>query len=199
MQSVEGVLKRYPLLDAKLVACEGEFSRGRGLQAAADAVAGVSADSVLFFCDVDMKFTVEFMRRCAINPLPGQRVYFPVPFSLYRGKGLVVGHETGEWRRFGVGMLCVRGRDFAAVGGFNTRIRGWGEEDVDLYERFVRKSGLEVMRAIDSGLVHQWHAKTCDPSLSRLQREHCLWSKMEYEGNKRQLAMQLAACRNISN
>ena len=62
--------------------------------------------------------------------------------------------DAGEWRRFGYGMLCVHGTDFAELGGYNTRILGWGEEDVDLYERFVGKSGLEVTSRSCSALHH---------------------------------------------
>ena len=57
----------------------GAFSRGRGLQTAIDSVSDPNA--LLFLCDVDMTFSVEFLRRCSLNAVPGLRVYFPVPFS----------------------------------------------------------------------------------------------------------------------
>jgi hypothetical protein len=63
---------------------------------------------------------------------------------MYRNKPVHISDETGQWRRYGLGMACVARSDIVRLGGYNTNIRGWGEEDVDLYERFVKRSGLEV-------------------------------------------------------
>eukprot|EP00047_Mylnosiga_fluctuans_P015931 m.50401 g.50401 ORF g.50401 m.50401 type:complete len:440 (-) comp6222_c0_seq1:15-1334(-) len=190
----EKALRRRPgpELCATVVPADGEFTRGRGLQTAASAVKDPQA--ILFLCDVDMHFNSEFVRRCARNAVPGLRAYFPVPFSYYRSKPQRIGDDFGQWRRYGLGMACVARSDLEALGGFNTKIRGWGEEDVDLFERFVRTK-LEIMRVIDAGLQHLWHGKSCPAGLSSVQRQHCLWSMMEYEGTKKDLAQQLVACR----
>ena len=72
------------------------------------------------------------------------------PCRMYHNRAIRVGDEFGQWRRYGLGMVCLHRGDLARVGGFSTTIRGWGEEDVDLYERIVR-SKVEVRR------VHACH------------------------------------------
>jgi hypothetical protein len=90
-----------------------------------------------------------------------------------------------------MGMACLFYSDLQRAGGFDTSIKGWGEEDVALYQRFVSmgESGMDVFRAIDKGLVHQWHEKVCSPTLTPAQLEHCQLSMMDYEGSKKQLGM----------
>ncbi len=59
-------------------------------------------------------------------------------------------------------------------------MKGWGEEDVDLLNK-IMKSGLEVFRAPDPGLIHNWHRKTCnkDTITNPVAYAHCLQSKGE--------------------
>eukprot|EP00052_Salpingoeca_macrocollata_P003768 m.37622 g.37622 ORF g.37622 m.37622 type:complete len:85 (-) comp13641_c0_seq2:60-314(-) len=54
----------------------------------------------------------------------------------------------------------------------------------------------KVIRGIDRGLVHKWHSKACDATLSKAQKEHCIMSMMEYEGSKKQLALRLYKAEN---
>ena len=69
----------------RLMALMGEFSRGKALMAGANReiprIAG--RDVLLFFCDIDVIFTSDFLQRCRLNAEPGARVYYPILFSLY--------------------------------------------------------------------------------------------------------------------
>lgn len=77
--------------------------------------------------------------------------------------------------------------DLRRVGGFDVSIVGWGKEDVDLYEKFIR-SNLTVFRAVDVGLVHVFHKIECDPALAEEQMIMCLGSKATSIASQRQLA-----------
>ena len=98
------------------------------------------------------------------------------------------GERAGFWRSYGYGMLCVYQDDFIKSGGFDSSIRGWGVEDVDLVDKFLGHSGervnfgdstdrVEVVRVADPTLVHVYHPSNCDPGLPRNQLEMCVTSR----------------------
>lgn len=55
------------------------------------------------------------------------------------GNPCIVGSVSGSDMR---GRLALRREDFARLGGYDERMRGWGREDVDLVQR-AKMSGLE--------------------------------------------------------
>jgi hypothetical protein len=77
---------------------------------------------------------------------------------------LQVGHDFGQWRVYGYGILAVYRSDYQHVGGFNLDIDGWGLEDNDLLVRFLKAAQprYEIHRAYEHSLIHHWHPKvTC--------------------------------------
>ncbi|XP_010223463.1 PREDICTED: chondroitin sulfate N-acetylgalactosaminyltransferase 1 [Tinamus guttatus] len=177
-----------------------EFSRGKGLDVGARVWKGNNV--VLFFCDVDIYFTAEFLNSCRLNTQPGKKVFYPVLFSQYN-PSIIYGHhdsippleqqliikkETGFWRDFGFGMTCQYRSDFINIGGFDLDIKGWGGEDVHLYRKYLH-SNLIVVRTPVRSLFHLWHEKRCPDELTPEQYKMCMQSKAMNEASHGQLGM----------
>ncbi|XP_014188069.1 chondroitin sulfate N-acetylgalactosaminyltransferase 1 [Haplochromis burtoni] len=182
-----------------LIQLNEEFSRGRGLDVGARAWRR-SQNILLFFCDVDIHFTADFLTSCRLNAEPGKRVYYPVLFSqynpsiIYRNQTLlpslqqqlVIRKESGFWRDFGFGMTCQYRSDFINIGGFDRSIKGWGLEDVHLYRKYLH-SKLMVIRFPTRSLFHLWHEKSCADELPPDKYKMCMQTKAMSEASHSQL------------
>ncbi|CAL8345278.1 unnamed protein product [Lota lota] len=178
-----------------LIQMNEEFSRGRGLEVGARAWKR-SQNALLFFCDVDILFTPDFLTSCRLNAEPGKKVYYPVLFSQYNPsliysnltqpppieQQLVIQKETGFWRDFGFGMTCQYRSDFLNIGGFDRSIKGWGLEDVHLYRKYLH-SKLMVIRSPSRGLFHFWHEKHCADELTPDKYKMCMQTKAMSEAS----------------
>uniref|UniRef100_F6PHI7 Hexosyltransferase n=1 Tax=Ciona intestinalis TaxID=7719 RepID=F6PHI7_CIOIN len=178
--------KRYPLYDMRQIPINAKFSRGLALEIGAS---HFSNDSLLFFCDVDVVFDNEFTRKCRSNTDLGKRVFYPVLFSEFhprfngadtslkpRENHYELTENTGHWRSYGYGLLCVYQKDFTETGGFDMTIQGWGLEDVDLIDKFLG-SKHKNMRVSEPSLVHVYHPSHCDPNLMENQLRMCQASR----------------------
>ncbi|XP_055422932.1 chondroitin sulfate N-acetylgalactosaminyltransferase 1 isoform X2 [Bubalus kerabau] len=133
MDEVKGILENTSraanFRNFTFIQLSGEFSRGKGLDVGARSWKG--SNVLLFFCDVDIYFTSEFLNTCRLNTQPGKKVFYPVLFSQYN-PGIIYGHhdaipaleqqlvikkETGFWRDFGFGMTCQYRSDFINIAG----------------------------------------------------------------------------------
>ncbi|XP_023406825.1 chondroitin sulfate N-acetylgalactosaminyltransferase 1 [Loxodonta africana] len=204
MNEVKGILentsKAANFRNFTFIQLNGEFSRGKGLDVGARFWKG--SNVLLFFCDVDIYFTTEFLNTCRLNTQPGKKVFYPVLFSQYN-PGIIYGHhdsippleqqlvikkETGFWRDFGFGMTCQYRSDFINIGGFDLDIKGWGGEDVHLYRKYLH-SNLIVVRTPVRGLFHLWHEKRCVDELTPEQYKMCMQSKAMNEASHGHLGM----------
>ncbi|MBN3325255.1 CGAT1 acetylgalactosaminyltransferase, partial [Atractosteus spatula] len=197
---LENTSKEMSFKNFTFIQLNEEFSRGRGLDIGARAWKGNNI--LLFFCDVDIYFTAEFLNSCRLNAQPGKKVFYPILFSQYN-PGLIYGHhdgippidqqlvikkDTGFWRDFGFGMTCQYRSDFINIGGFDVDIKGWGGEDVHLYRKYLH-SNLMVVRSPSRGLFHLWHEKHCADELTPEQYRMCMQSKAMNEASHGQLGM----------
>ncbi|XP_061720012.1 chondroitin sulfate synthase 1 [Cydia pomonella] len=94
--------------------------------------------------------------------------------------------DYGYFRQYGFGILSIFKRDFERVGGFDLTIKGWGLEDVQLFETMI-KSNLTVYRGPDDSLVHIFHSVDCDKNLEKSQFLMCLGTKASTHGNDKHM------------
>lgn len=83
----------YDFRKYQLIMRDKEFSRGRALHDGVLYWKGKNPNVLMFFCDVDITFRPEFLRRCRAFTEPGKQVYYPVVFSLYNPKNV---YEDGN-------------------------------------------------------------------------------------------------------
>ena len=78
------------------------------------------------------------------------------------------------------GQVSIYKSDLDVVGGYDTKLRGWGKEDIDVIQR-VLDTNLTVFRAPDVDLIHKFHQNFCDPDLPWDNYAMCkgtIWSTM---------------------
>lgn len=191
----DSLKKKYPDIFLKWIDMEGHFSRALSLSVGS---AQHEKTSLLFFCDVDLVISAEFVDRCRANTIRGKQVYYPVVFSQFAPEvafykeqqpitAFVYSKNAGFWRHYAFGITCQYRSDFDAIGGFDTTIQGWGMEDVELYDRYVASREYTVLRSPDPGLIHVYHAVACDKNLSEKQLIMCYDSKAATYGSQRKL------------
>ncbi|XP_070696777.1 chondroitin sulfate N-acetylgalactosaminyltransferase 2 [Pempheris klunzingeri] len=198
--SLEKMSREESFSNYTLIPVDEEFSRGRGLDIGAHA--WKNGDVLMFFCDVDIHFTLEFLNTCRLHTAPNKKVFYPVVFSLYN-PAIVYGNlelappielqlihkkDAGFWRDFGFGMTCQYRSDFLNIGGFDLEVKGWGVEDVHLYRKYLR-SDVIVTRTPVSSLFHLWHEKQCADELTPEQYRMCIQSKAMNEASHSHLGM----------
>ena len=191
---LEPLRDKYPEASVTVVEGKGEFSRGKALHLG---MSRLYPEELAFLCDVDMTVSQSFLEKCRKNTVRGKRVYYPEFFKLYnldyvyrekkRPSRISMKRMHGHWAYYSYGMLCIYKSDYDTVGGMNTNIVGWGEEDVNFFEKVLRKR-LDVLRAPDTSLSHRWHEKNCPKTLSNKQLKHCFSSRGENLADRIELA-----------
>ncbi|XP_027862053.1 chondroitin sulfate N-acetylgalactosaminyltransferase 2 isoform X1 [Xiphophorus couchianus] len=198
--SLEKMSREETFSNYTLIPVDEEFSRGRGLDIGANA--WKNGDVLMFFCDVDIRFSLDFLNTCRLHAAPNKKVFYPVVFSLYNPaivygslelappieQQLIHKKDAGFWRDFGFGMTCQYRSDFLNIGGFDLEVKGWGVEDVHLYRKYLR-SELIVIRSPVSNLFHLWHEKQCADELTPEQYRMCIQSKAMNEASHPHLGM----------
>ncbi|XP_005166733.2 chondroitin sulfate N-acetylgalactosaminyltransferase 1 [Danio rerio] len=202
MEEVKGILdvisRRMKYRNMTLIHLNEDFSRSRALDVGARAW---KHDNVLlFFCDVNVHFTAEFLNSCRINAQPGQKVFYPVMFSLYNPELLygqhvppaqqqmVVRKDYGFWKDDDFSTACLYRSDFMNAGGFGAfSARGSDTADLHLYRKLLH-SGMMVVRAPSRGLFLMWHQTVCSSTEAFQQ---CVQNKALNEASHAQLGLRV--------
>ena len=142
-------------------------------------------EALLSFTDVDLVFDTEYLYRCRVNTIRREQIYFPIMFSQFHPNITRTGKpkpksvftfekDIGLWRIYSYGPVCVYSDDVTAVRGFNTTLTGWGLEDTQFFEKFVKSGRFRVFRAPDRGLMHVFHKHApCSPRSTFKQQKMC--------------------------
>lgn len=130
--------------------------------------AGHSSRPYLFFCDCDILLesdtlggllerleaapghfaTLAGVRESEVNSRGGRHVVrfgYELRIRTADGRDLkILDHEEDaeNGTRQAPGLLLVRRSDFLAIGGYNSRLHGWGWEDQDMISRLTLGAGL---------------------------------------------------------
>jgi glycosyltransferase involved in cell wall biosynthesis len=131
----------------RVIELNGDFSRGKGRNAAANSARG----DALFFLDADCTIEASVCE-AARGYVELGKAYFPVVYS-YDSPA----HTSGWWRHTGYGNCAMSREVFEQTGGWPDYDR-WGKEDDDF---FAKVSSLAaVVREQTPGFFHQWHPDT---------------------------------------
>ncbi|KAK6631475.1 hypothetical protein RUM44_006002 [Polyplax serrata] len=191
----------YPNALIRVVPVKEEFARATALEIGARQCPE-DEYNILFFIDVDMVFDETTLERIRLNTIEGKQVYFPIVFSEFdptvvynydeigeSPNHYLINSNTGYWRQFGFGIASMHGKDLRMIGGYNTTIKGWGKEDVDVFDKFVAiSSNITIFRSVDHALVHVFHLVECSDRLEETQLKMCRGTRKDTYGSVDQLA-----------
>ncbi|CAF4294367.1 unnamed protein product [Rotaria sp. Silwood2] len=171
-----------------------EYNRGLGRQLASEYF---SNNQLLFFLDVDIIFTRQSLintRRLIIHQLSisSCTVYFPIIYSFFSNMFVINNHsiidarvDSGLFSIYGFGNVAVRKRDLDRIGGWEINNHYWGDEDVNLFQQFVKFSAeCYIFRAVEPGLKHVYHKKMCNGIKNRERFKTCYDAEINLLGSQ---------------
>lgn len=159
-------------------------------------------DTLFMLAGPDTVLTPDFLNRCRMHAISGWQAFFPMHFQAFhpvvappQGPGPPeLGRDTGRFDRQAASEACFYNSDYVAARG---RLAAASEqeeellESLDVYELFLRFSGLHVLRAVEPALLQRYRAQTCSARLSEDLYHRCRQSALEGLGSRTQLAMLL--------
>ncbi|CAG5102679.1 Oidioi.mRNA.OKI2018_I69.chr1.g417.t1.cds [Oikopleura dioica] len=154
----ENISENFLHSNARMNSCKVPFDKAHCLQVAIDAL---EEQDLFFVYDVDILVTKNFIKR--VLALGNDFVYFPTLFSQYEltnHEDFKISESNGFWRSHGVGPVAMTKRTYLSSDGYNQNIHGWGNEDTELYDDFIKR-GIKFVRSHDEGIFHPWHSKNC--------------------------------------
>ncbi|XP_036770140.1 chondroitin sulfate synthase 2 isoform X2 [Manis pentadactyla] len=159
-------------------------------------------DTLFLLAGPDTVLTPDFLNRCRMHAISGWQTFFPMHFQAFhpavappQGPGPPeLGRDTGRFDRQAASEACFYNSDYVAARG---RLAAASEqeeemlESMDVYELFLRFSGLHVLRAVEPALMQRYRTQTCSARLSEDLYHRCRQSELEGLGSRTQLAMLL--------
>ncbi|PWA31198.1 hypothetical protein CCH79_00002937 [Gambusia affinis] len=161
-------------------------------------------DTLFFLAHINTNINGEFLNRCRMNSINNWQVFFPIHFQEYNPDvsyhnqqppaTVDLVKDAGHFDRRSFDEACFYNSDYMA-----TRSRMVADvqenedilESLDIYDVFVKYSGLHVFRAVEPALHQQYRYQSCNPKLSEDIYHRCIQSNMEGLGSRSQLAMLL--------
>ncbi|UJR22100.1 hypothetical protein I4U23_025166 [Adineta vaga] len=173
INSIEQLSVRYPsTIHLSIInSTQHQYNRGLGRQLASEYF---TTDQLLFFLDVDLLFTRQALintRQLMIHlsSVSSCSIYFPIIYSVFSNMFNESYHhrnhvekDEGLFSIYGFGNVAVRKGDLDRIGGWEINNHEWGNEDVNLFQRFVNQSAeCSIFRSVEPGLRHYYHKKMC--------------------------------------
>ncbi|XP_035532692.1 chondroitin sulfate synthase 2 [Morone saxatilis] len=161
-------------------------------------------DTLFFLAKANTDINSEFLNRCRMNSINNWQVFFPIHFQDYKPD--VAYHnqqqpvtvdlikDAGHFDRRSFEEACFYNSDYMAT---RTRMVADVQENeeiletLDIFDMFVKYSGLHVFRAVEPALHQQYIYQACNPRLSEDIYHRCVQGNLEGLGSRSQLAMLL--------
>lgn len=162
-------------------------------------------DTLFFLAGVGSHVSTEFLNRCRMNTINNWQVFFPIHFQGYNPEvsehgqqspsgTLELVRDAGRFDRDVFDEACFYNADYMAA---RTKMAADAQENeeivemLDIFEMFIRYSGLHVFRAVEPALLQTYRTRSCNPRLSEEIYHRCVQSNLEGLGSRSQLAMLL--------
>ncbi|XP_058498070.1 chondroitin sulfate glucuronyltransferase [Solea solea] len=165
-------------------------------------------DTLFFLSSVWTEVNADFLNRCRMNAISNWQVFFPIHFQeynpavLYRDQQPSAASSSfaseslrdGHFDRQVFDEACFYNADYmTARTKMAADILDNEEllESMDVYDIFVRYSGLHVFRAVEPALIQKYVRRACNPRFSEDIYHRCVLSNLEGLGSRSHLAMAL--------
>ncbi|XP_041670493.1 chondroitin sulfate glucuronyltransferase [Cheilinus undulatus] len=165
-------------------------------------------DTLFFLASVWTEVNADFLNRCRMNAISNWQVFFPIHFQeyspavVYRDQQPSAASSSfaseslrdGHFDRHVFDEACFYNADYmTARTKMAADILDNEEllESMDVYDIFVRYSGLHVFRAVEPALIQKYVRRTCNPRFSEDIYHRCVLSNLEGLGSRSHLAMAL--------
>ncbi|XP_055363731.1 chondroitin sulfate glucuronyltransferase isoform X2 [Betta splendens] len=165
-------------------------------------------DTLFFLASVWTEVNSEFLNRCRMNAISNWQVFFPIHFQeyspavMYRDQQPSAASSSfaseslrdGHFDRHIFDEACFYNADYmTARTKMAADILDNEEllESMDVYDIFVRYSGLHVFRAVEPALIQKYVRRMCNPRFSEDIYHRCVLSNLEGLGSRSHLAMAL--------
>ncbi|XP_050798498.1 chondroitin sulfate glucuronyltransferase isoform X2 [Gopherus flavomarginatus] len=162
-------------------------------------------DTLFFLASVWTEVNTEFLNRCRMNTISNWQVFFPMHFQefnpvlMYHGEQASSSSSTdflrdGHFDRHAFAEACFYNSDYMAA---RTKLaadildRDEVLESMEVFDVFLRYSGLHLFRAVEPGLVQKYMLRSCNPRLSEELYHRCVLSNLEGLSSRSHLAMAL--------
>ncbi|XP_016412873.1 chondroitin sulfate synthase 2-like isoform X2 [Sinocyclocheilus rhinocerous] len=159
-------------------------------------------DTLFLIATVKTSINSEFLNRCRMNSINNWQVFFPIHFQFYNPNiayhnqplpnTMDLVKESGHFDRSSFTEACFYNSDYMTT---RTRMSSDVQEEIlenlDIYDMFVKYSGLHVFRAVEPNLNQKYSYQPCNPRLSEDIYQRCLQSTLDSLGSRSQLAMLL--------
>ncbi|KAK1884686.1 Chondroitin sulfate glucuronyltransferase [Dissostichus eleginoides] len=163
-------------------------------------------DTLFFLASVWTEVNADFLNRCRMNAISNWQIFFPIHFQEYSPAVMYRDQQPsapsssfaseslrdGHFDRQVFDEACFYNADYmTARTKMAADILDNEEllESMDVYDIFVRYSGLHVFRAVEPALIQKYVRRACNPRFSEDIYHRCVLSNLEGLGSRSHLAM----------